>query len=106
MGVRSQNQAGKKIARERIELLLVRANALYHTEPEESRRCVAIARKISTRQRVRIPPELRRLFCRKCSRILIPGYSGRVRLHRGRIIMTCLSCGKQRRIPVVKAHRK
>ncbi|MDD1677519.1 MAG: ribonuclease P [Methanomicrobiales archaeon] len=104
--MRSQNQTGKKIARERIEILLLRARDLYHTEPEQSRRCVAIARKISTRQRVRIPRELRRLFCRKCSGILIPGHSGRVRLHHGKITTTCLACGKQKRIPVVRTHRK
>jgi ribonuclease P protein subunit RPR2 len=106
MGARSQGQTAKRIARERIEVLLSRALALFPGEMAESRRCIAIARKISTRQRVRIPRELRRLFCRKCSELLVPGYTGRVRIHSGKVIVTCLSCGKQKRYPVVRGHRK
>jgi ribonuclease P protein subunit RPR2 len=105
MGVRAQNQAGKKIARERIQILLERACALHHTEPEESLRCIVLARRISMRLRVRIPKDLRRLFCRRCLQVLVPGESGRVRIHRGKVIVTCRACGRQKRYPVVRAHR-
>jgi ribonuclease P protein subunit RPR2 len=54
------------------------------------------------RQRVRIPRDLRRRFCRRCSAYLVPGSTLRVRLHRGKVVTTCLRCMGHRRYRVVR----
>jgi ribonuclease P protein subunit RPR2 len=63
---------------------------------------VALARKISMRHRVRIDRYQKRQFCRHCYRFLVLGKTARVRIARGKVIMTCLSCRRQMRIPVGK----
>jgi ribonuclease P protein subunit RPR2 len=104
MIVRSPPPQSKKIARERIEVLFCRAREFFFEDPRISDRCVALARHISMRHRVRIDRLLRKQFCRHCYRFLVPGQNVRVRITRGKVIMTCLSCGRQMRIPVKKRH--
>jgi ribonuclease P protein subunit RPR2 len=104
MIVRSPPPQSKKIAKERIALLFCRAGEFFPEDPLLSDRCVALARKISMRHRVRIDRHLRRQFCRHCYRFLVPGKTVRVRIARGKVVMTCLSCGRQTRIPVEKRH--
>lgn len=87
----------QRLARERIEILFREAEALHGIDPSLSDRCVAIARRIAEKHRVRIPRQLRRRFCRRCGAFLVPGVSSRVRIYRGRVIVTCLRCGNIRR---------
>ncbi|MDD3620971.1 MAG: ribonuclease P [Methanofollis sp.] len=103
---RSKDQNAKKIAHERIALLFERAAEFYPADPELSNRCVALARRIAMRQRVRIPKEFGTRFCRRCSAYLVPGSNARVRVQHGKVIVTCRVCGRQKRYPVVKEHRK
>ncbi|HDR46396.1 ribonuclease P protein component 4 [Methanofollis tationis] len=95
-----------RIAKERIERLFALAEEVSGTDPTRSKRYVALARRIGMRQRVRIPADLRFRFCRRCSAYLVPGASARVRVQHGKVIVTCLVCGHQKRYPVVKKHRK
>ncbi|MDD1705991.1 MAG: ribonuclease P [Methanoregulaceae archaeon] len=104
--MRSPPPRSKKIARERIAVLFCRAGEFFQDDPLKSDRCVALARKISMRHRVRIDRFLRKQFCRHCYRFLVPGRNVRVRIARGKVIMTCLSCGRQMRIPVKKRHEE
>ena len=101
---RSQPPRSKKIARERIAILFTRAGEFFSEDPLLSDRCVALARKISMRHRVRIDRVYRKQFCRHCYRFLVPGHNVRVRITRGKVVMTCLLCGRQMRIPVKKDH--
>lgn len=101
---RSQPPQSKKIARERIALLFTRAGEFFPDDPLVSDRCVALARRISMRHRVRIDRVYRRQFCRFCHRYLVPGKNARVRITRGKVVITCLSCKRQVRIPVKKEH--
>ena len=94
----------KKIARERIAVLFARAREFHPADPLVSDRCVMLARRISMKQRVRIEREFRRQFCRHCDRYLVPGLNLRVRIARGKVTMTCLSCGRQMRIPMGMRH--
>jgi len=103
---RSQPPHSKKIARERIALLFRRAGEFFGEDPLVSDRCVALARSISMRHRVRIDRAYRRQFCRHCHRFLVPGKNVRVRITRGKVVMTCRLCGRQMRIPVKKEHEK
>ena len=60
-------------------------------------RYVEIARRISMKARVRIPPYLKLFICRGCKRILIPGKTARFRIKqkggRKMIVISCLRCG-------------
>jgi ribonuclease P protein subunit RPR2 len=100
MGRRSQTPETKRLARERIEILFDRAREFFPANPAVSDRCVDLARRIAMRQRVRIPRELRRRFCRRCSAYLVPGSTVRVRVRRGRVVTTCLRCSARRRYRV------
>lgn len=87
----------RKIARERIAILFARAREFFDEDPAVSHRCVALARRIAMRQRVRIDRSYRRQFCRFCHAFLVPGRNMRVRIHRGKVIVTCRECGRQMR---------
>jgi len=111
MGRRSQTPETKRLARERIEVLFDRAREFFPDNPAASDRCVDLARRIAMRQRVRIPREIRRRFCRRCSAYLVPGVTLRVRVRHGTVVTTCLRCSSRRRYRVVnrrlaKNHRK
>jgi ribonuclease P protein subunit RPR2 len=92
------------IAAERIEILLKEARSNFEKDPKFSRRYVELARKISTRTKVRIPSEEKRYLCKGCGLPLIPGRNARVRVLPGnsRIVITCLSCGKLKRYPFAR----
>ncbi|MGA2934150.1 MAG: ribonuclease P [Methanomicrobiales archaeon] len=102
MGRRSQTPESRKLARERIEILFERAREFFPENPLWSDRCVDLARRIAMRQRVRIPRDLRMKFCRRCSAYLVPGSTVRVRVHRGKVVMTCMRCSGHRRFRLVK----
>ncbi|HXW99273.1 MAG TPA: ribonuclease P [Methanomicrobiales archaeon] len=100
MGRRSQTPETRRLARERIGILFDRAREFFPENPEVSDRCVDLARRIAMRQRVRIPRPLRRRFCRRCSAYLVPGSTLRVRVHRGKVVTTCIRCNAHRRYRV------
>ncbi|AGK61766.1 RNase P subunit RPR2 [Archaeoglobus sulfaticallidus PM70-1] len=86
----------KKIARERIVLLMERA---FKTDDSDlSRRYVELAMKISSKYRVRIPKEYRNTFCRKCY-TPFKSENVKIRLLRGVKTIECLVCGYKKRIP-------
>ncbi len=90
----------KKIARERIEILIKLAEEVFHKDKALARRYVELARKIAMRCAMRFPRKFRRKVCRKCNALLIPGENCRIRIYKHRIIITCLECGNIRRIPL------
>jgi len=95
----TRKSGSRRLARERIGILFERAAEFYPENPEWSNRCVELARKIGMRHRVRIEPLLKRRFCRRCNSYLVPGSNARVRIHRGRVVVTCLNCGHRSRYP-------
>ena len=85
----------KKIADERVDILLGLAGKIAGTDPDRARRYVGLARRIGMRYSVRLG-ERRRLFCRKCLIPLVPGATAKVRIAKGgRKIVACLSCGSE-----------
>lgn len=94
----------KKIASERIEILLNLARKTYHDDQALAQRYVDIALRISTRCRVRLPREYRLGICKGCKGLLIAGESCRVRIRQRRephITITCLNCGAIKRMPLI-----
>ncbi len=90
----------RRIALERMVVLfrLAEKEALARHEAR-ARRYVELARRIGMRYNVRVPPEFRRRFCKKCLHYLVPGVSARVRVGDGRLTVTCLACGAIQRMP-------
>lgn len=89
----------RKIALERIERLLDLAEELHESDPQLAERYVRLAWKIKTKYTIRLSRDLKRRFCKKCFSIWIPGKTVRIRIKRGTITWTCLSCGRKYRIP-------
>ena len=88
--------AARNIAKERIYLLIdhARNEALYDEMLANDQ--ARIARKIAMRMRIRLPYEIRQLFCKGCKQFILPGIGSRVRTGRSRlkaIRITCLKCG-------------
>jgi ribonuclease P protein subunit RPR2 len=95
---RKDNHRSRDLALQRMERLFVLAEEAHRVHPERSKRYVQIARRISTRTRVRMPRSFKRLYCRHCGSYLSPENS-RVRLSDGVMITTCIFCNGQMRRP-------
>ena len=86
----------KKIALERMHILIDNAISNAKENPELSQRQALLARKISMRHKVRMPYELRMVFCKKCKSFIAPGLNSKIRLGRTSvksIRITCNFCG-------------
>lgn len=93
----------KQIASERISILLALAREKIKEEPDLAQRYVELAREIGMHYKARIPSEYRRIICRNCKQLIIPGMNCRVRTRTRReshLVITCLVCGGQTRIPL------
>ncbi|MBU0536450.1 MAG: ribonuclease P, partial [Nanoarchaeota archaeon] len=82
------------IARNRIKELFRQADLAAKDRMDLANRYVTLARKISMKYKVKIPPELRRKFCRHCYKYMLPGKTSRVRIAKQRVIYYCLNCRK------------
>jgi ribonuclease P protein subunit RPR2 len=95
----------KMIAKERIEILLTRADKIYSKEPELALRYGDLARKIAMKARVRMPDQWRMRFCHNCKKYLYPGISAHVRIKsqkKSKIVYYCDYCGQRARIKLIE----
>lgn len=83
----------KKIAIKRINYLLELAKKILKENPELSKRYVELARKMGLRANIRIKNR-KRIFCKNCNTIFIPGYNCMVRLNSREkcVRIICLNC--------------
>ena len=85
---------------ERIQRLHVLAReAAAGGDADRAREYVRLARRLGERHRIRLPREFRRFSCDACDVYLVPGGNARVRLHSGRVVVTCKECGEIARYP-------
>ena len=89
----------KQIARERIEILFSEAEKAFKSNPKRAAEHIKAAHKIAMRYRVRMGPQFKRKFCKKCFTYLKPGETSAVRLNDGVLITTCKNCGEVKRMP-------
>jgi ribonuclease P protein subunit RPR2 len=88
-----KKQKAKQIAREHIDLLV--EYALHEKDDHLAARQARQAKKIAMHQRIRLPYEIRQLYCKRCKAFIVPGRSARVRVGRTKIRavrITCLKC--------------
>ncbi|MBD3313611.1 ribonuclease P [Candidatus Woesearchaeota archaeon] len=92
-----------RISKERIEELFRQAEkAAEDSRMDLANRYVTLARKIAMKFKVKIPPKLKRKFCRHCYKYLKPGVNARVRTHKGRVIYYCDNCRNYMRFVIRK----
>jgi len=104
MAGRSKNGEVKRLARERIAVLFQRAEEFFPVNPCWSDRCVVLARNIAMRQRVGLEWQHRRKICPHCYRFHVPGVTMRVRIRKGKVVVTCFHCHRQSRFPTGRMH--
>ena len=77
---------------ERMQILIDNAITNARTDPELSQRQASIARRISTKYKIRMPYHLRMVFCKKCKSFITPGINSRIRLGRASVKSIRISC--------------
>ncbi len=105
---RQKDAAKKRIGLERIKKLFVLAEKNFRLKPEYSHRYVQLARKIAMRYNIRMPKHLKRRFCKKCYRYLVPGKNSEIRT-RGEqkaVTVKCMECGNVTRYPYKREAKK
>lgn len=90
----------KKTARERINALFLKAAEIFKESPRLADRYVEIARKISMKYKVRIPPKLRRRFCKNCHKYLFPSVNCRIRISKNNVICYCFNCKNYNKVGI------
>ena len=84
--------AVRKIALERMQILINSAISNARTNPEISQRQAQLARRISTKYNIRMPYDLRIVFCKKCKSFIAPGINSKIRLGRASVKSIRISC--------------
>ncbi len=82
----------KKIALERIQILVKEALSNAKKNPELAQRQANLARKISTKYKVKLPYEIRMQFCKKCKSFIAPGINSKIRLGRSALKSVRITC--------------
>ncbi|HET9807971.1 MAG TPA: RNase P subunit [Nitrososphaeraceae archaeon] len=88
-------QAAKLLAQERILILIKSACQKIDDDYELANSQAQLAKKIAKRLRLKLPYNIRQLYCKKCKRFIVPGSNCRVRIGRSKIKalrITCLLC--------------
>ena len=77
---------------ERMQILIDNAITNARSDPDLSQRQASIARRISTKYKIRMPYYLRMVFCKKCKSFIAPGVNSRIRLGRTSLKSIRISC--------------
>ena len=98
----NQKQFIEGIALARINKLFKLADVEFEKNPKRSKKYIALALKIGTRNRVRIPQTLKKNFCKKCGAFLKQGKNSKIRIKNKLMNVTCLDCKTMKRVSVSK----
>jgi ribonuclease P protein subunit RPR2 len=83
----------RDLVTERMQILIKNALANARSNPELAERQASLAKRLSTKYRVRMPYELRMNFCKKCKKFIVPGFTARIRLGRSAVKSIRITCG-------------
>ncbi|MCE2614862.1 MAG: RNase P subunit [Nitrosopumilus sp. (ex Thoosa mismalolli)] len=75
-----------------MEILIENAISNSKSNPKLSQRQALLARRISTRHKIRMPYNLRIVFCKKCKSFIAPGLNSRIRIGRTSVKSIRISC--------------
>lgn len=93
----------KRVAAKSVNSLISAALEMVPNDVPLAERHLLRALRLCERYRVRRPILLRRLYCRRCKRPILPGKTSRFRIRRGgraHLSITCLRCGSVARLPL------
>ena len=82
----------RKIALERMHILISSAISNAKMNPDLSQRQASLSRRICTRYKIRMPYELRIVFCKKCKSFIAPGINSKIRMGRASVKSIRISC--------------
>ena len=82
----------RQIAIERMQILINSAISNAKKNPELAQRQASLAKRISTRHKIRMPYELKIVFCKKCKSFIAPGINSKIRLGRTSVKSIRISC--------------
>lgn len=85
--------AAREMALDRMQILVDSAVRTARTDPRLAERYACLARRISTRYRIRMPYQLQIIFCKRCKSFIAPGVNSRLRLGRSSIRAIRITCG-------------
>ncbi|MBI5884805.1 ribonuclease P [archaeon] len=89
----------QKIALERIyRLFELAGKAFKENEKNYARQLVGLALRIGKRNKVPMPSGLKESYCKSCKAFLAAGKNARKRIKKGCRVLTCMECGKTRKI--------
>jgi ribonuclease P protein subunit RPR2 len=82
----------RKIALERMHILINNAISNAKSNPNLSQRQASLAQRISMKYKIPMPYELRIVFCKKCKSFITPGKNSKIRLGRTSVKSIRISC--------------
>lgn len=83
----------RQIALERMEILIQNAISNSRTNPSLAQRQATLAKKISTKYRIRMSYHIRMNFCKKCKKFIASGVNARIRMGRSSVKSIRITCG-------------
>jgi len=94
----------KKEALEKVLHLFDSAEDVAGANIVMANRFISKAKQISMKVKLRLPPVLKRKFCKHCGNYFIPGKNYRVRMKNKKVIYSCLNCRHFMRFPTAKTN--
>jgi len=106
----SSNGLLRDIAVQRMYILFrLGVDAVKSGRIEYAKRYGYLIKRISMRNRVKIPRSIKRWICKNCCVVMVPGFNVRVRTRREgktlRVVTTCLVCGWIHRYEFVRCRK-
>lgn len=102
----TKKKFSNKEAIKEIKSFFETAEKSFEKSKELANNYVRKARNLAMKHRMKLPLELRRKFCKTCYSYLIPGKNSRVRVSKGKVVISCFECKGFTRIPYVKEIKK
>ncbi len=90
----------KEGALQQVRALFDAAAIIFPKNPAEANRLTAKAHREVLRSKLKLPAVLKKRYCKSCRSFWMPGKTVRVRLGKGRVVYSCLSCKKIQRMPL------
>jgi|ECHnycMinimDraft_1075156.scaffolds.fasta_scaffold00364_7 ribonuclease P protein subunit RPR2 len=88
----------KDLAYQRLKILIGLALKKYKEDYQFAINCIRIAIRIKRKFNLRLPENLRKLYCKSCFNLLIPPHGVKIRVHgkgaKIKIVKICTNCGR------------
>lgn len=91
------NESNRAKAREHVDELFIEAASVFDDDPQLSKRYVTLAIKTAMKHKISFDRNKKLSFCKQCNAYLKKGVNSTIRVHDGRMILTCKECGFVRR---------